>query len=165
MWNRLYKRDKFLIGIIASITLLLGAYLLFCVDIFQNNNSNFNNFLNSFASNTITFVSICFGFYITSISILASSKYITQFHEPDPKNTTQRKSHTLKAYLKMAVFLQILTIIVAFALLISILFNLLVAKVILCLLVCNLVLDIYFILLILEILFNVLIEQSKKETT
>lgn len=55
----------------------------------------------SLMQNFITFLSITFGFYMTSLSVLYNSKYIKKLYEEiDPKKPTQRKIHTLKNYFR-----------------------------------------------------------------
>lgn len=71
-------------------------------------------FIKSFISNLITFISICFGFYLTSLSILFSSNYIKTLYIEDPKKPTQRKIHTVKEYFKLAIYCSLFTIGISF---------------------------------------------------
>ena len=51
------------------------------------------------SQNMVTFFSVVFGFYMTSLAILYSTQYAKKLHkEIDPKNSNQRKIHTLKNY-------------------------------------------------------------------
>lgn len=53
----------------------------------------------SLMQNFVTFLSITFGFYMTSISVLYNSKYLKKLHdEIDAEKPTQRKIHTLQIY-------------------------------------------------------------------
>lgn len=53
----------------------------------------------SLMQNFVTFLSITFGFYMTSISVLYNSKYLKKLHdEIDAEKPIQRKIHTLQIY-------------------------------------------------------------------
>jgi len=63
------------------------------------------NISESMIQNFITFLSITFGFYMTSLSVLYNSKYIKKLYdEIDSKKPTQRKIHTLKSYFKNSAY-------------------------------------------------------------
>lgn len=65
----------------------------------------------SLMQNFITFLSITFGFYMTSLSVLYNSKYIKKlYYEIDFKKPTQRKIHTLKSYFKNSAYWAIFSI-------------------------------------------------------
>lgn len=65
----------------------------------------------SLMQNFITFLSITFGFYMTSLSVLYNSKYIKKlYYEIDPIKPTQRKIHTLKSYFKASAYWSLLSI-------------------------------------------------------
>lgn len=65
----------------------------------------------SLMQNFITFLSITFGFYMTSLSVLYNSKYIKKLYdEIDPKKPTQRKIHTLKSYFKNSAYWSLFSI-------------------------------------------------------
>ncbi|MDY0403188.1 MAG: hypothetical protein RBQ76_07105 [Sulfurovum sp.] len=65
----------------------------------------------SLMQNFITFLSITFGFYMTSLSVLYNSKYIKKLYdEIDPKKPTQRKIHTLKTYFKNSAYWSLFSI-------------------------------------------------------
>lgn len=69
----------------------------------------------SLMQNFITFLSITFGFYMTSLSVLYSSKFIKKLHsEVDNKIKTQTKLHTLTAYFRNSAIWSIISIIVLF---------------------------------------------------
>lgn len=55
------------------------------------------------SQNMVTFFSVVFGFYMTSLAILYSTRYAKKLHkEIDPKNNNQRKIHTLKNYFHLS---------------------------------------------------------------
>src|SRR3989339_683078 len=65
----------------------------------------------SLMQNFITFLSITFGFYMTSLSVLYNSKYIKKLYdEIDPRKPTQRKIHTLKNYFKNSAYWSLFSI-------------------------------------------------------
>lgn len=65
----------------------------------------------SLMQNFITFLSITFGFYMTSLSVLYNSKYIKKLYEEiDPKKPTQRKIHTLENYYKSSAYWSLFSI-------------------------------------------------------
>jgi len=65
----------------------------------------------SLMQNFITFLSITFGFYMTSLSVLYNSKYIKKLYdEIDPKKPTQRKIHTLKNYFRDSAYWSLFSI-------------------------------------------------------
>ncbi|EAH5167594.1 hypothetical protein D8I16_08230, partial [Campylobacter jejuni] len=65
------------------------------------------------------FVSICFGFYLTTLSILFSSRYIKLLNNEDSKKKTQRQIHTLKEYFRLAIYCALITIVFCFLILIT----------------------------------------------
>lgn len=73
------------------------------------------NISESLMQNFITFLSITFGFYMTSLSVLYSSKFIKKLHnEVDRKIKTQTKLQTLTSYFKVSAIWSIVSIIVSF---------------------------------------------------
>lgn len=65
----------------------------------------------SLMQNFITFLSITFGFYMTSLSVLYNSKYIKKLYdEIDQKKPIQRKIHTLKNYFKNSAYWSLFSI-------------------------------------------------------
>ena len=68
-------------------------------------------------TNIVTFISICFGFYLTSLSILFSSDYIKSLNAEDAQKPTQRQIHTLQKYFKLAIYCSLQTIIAALSVL------------------------------------------------
>lgn len=65
----------------------------------------------SLIQNFITFLSITFGFYMTSLSVLYNSQYIkTLYDEIDPRKPKQRKIHTLKSYFKNSAYWSLFSI-------------------------------------------------------
>ena len=66
----------------------------------------------SACQNLVTFFSITFGFYLTSLAIVYNSASIKSlYQEIDPKNSSRRKIHTLKIYFKAACYWAIFSII------------------------------------------------------
>lgn len=92
------------------ICLILSYYALNSQHISHN---KIIKFIEHFTSSIITFISICFGFYLTSLSILFSSKYIKTLNVEDVQKPTQRKIHTIKEYFKLAIYCSLLTIILS----------------------------------------------------
>ncbi len=89
MYNK-HKTILFIIGIL----IFSSVYFLFDINISESMIQNF-----------ITFLSITFGFYMTSLSVLYNSKYIKKLYdEIDSKKPTQRKIHTLKAYFQNSAY-------------------------------------------------------------
>ncbi|MCD4757610.1 MAG: hypothetical protein K8R39_05025 [Arcobacteraceae bacterium] len=92
--------NKHLIYIVFIAIGLFG--ILFFIDI---------SITESLMQNFITFLSITFGFYMTSLSVLYNSKYIKKLYdEIDPKKPTQRKIHTLKNYFKNSAYWSLFSI-------------------------------------------------------
>ncbi len=119
----------------------------------------------SLMQNFITFLSITFGFYMTSLSVLYNSKYIKKLYlEIDKIKPTQRKIHTLKIYFTNSAFWSL------FSIFISMIYSL-VAKVDNNILIINqffeniLIVVIFtnfiFIFLLFKIFINGLIEEGK----
>lgn len=159
MLNRLYSRDKkwiFIISLTTALILSIGFYF----DFFPKN--KLDSLIASFTSNVITFMSIYFGFYFTSMSALFSSKYITYFNEIDKKKPNQRKIHTLIAYFFVAVCLALLTIVVAFILSVVAIVYKNFIEIIFFVLCYLLALNLFFAFLILRIFVNALIVQSQR---
>ncbi len=99
----MYFNDK-----VKLVSLFIVVFFIFfyCFEI---------NITESLMQNFITFLSITFGFYMTSLSVLYSSKYIKRLYdEVDELKKTQTKIHTLKAYFKNSAYWSILSIIVLF---------------------------------------------------
>lgn len=106
----MYTKHKIWIGITGMIIFILFSFVI---------NIKLSE---SVIQNFITFVSITFGFYMTSLSVLYNSKYIKKLYdEIDPQKITQRKIHTLKAYFKYSAYWALFTI--SFTLLCSMIAN------------------------------------------
>jgi hypothetical protein len=98
----MYKKDKYKIIILFLFVSFLSYFS--SIEISESLMQNF-----------ITFLSITFGFYMTSLSVLYSSKFIKKLHkEVDTKIKTQTKLHTLTAYFRNRATWSILSIIVLF---------------------------------------------------
>jgi hypothetical protein len=98
----MYKKDKYKIIILFLFVSFLSYFS--SIEISESLMQNF-----------ITFLSITFGFYMTSLSVLYSSKFIKKLHkEVDTKIKTQTKLHTLTAYFRNSATWSILSIIVLF---------------------------------------------------
>lgn len=94
----MYKEHKFYL----FISIFVIVSLSFTIDI---------SISESLMQNFITFLSITFGFYMTSLSVLYNSKYIKKLYdEVDPKKPTQRKIHTLKNYFKNSAYWSLFSI-------------------------------------------------------
>ncbi|EAL6232341.1 hypothetical protein DT092_07910 [Campylobacter jejuni] len=116
MLGNIYDEDKRKIFI--SFTLIV---VLVFISIFYLNfeYSKIEKLIENFISNAITFVSICFGFYLTTLSILFSSRYIKLLNNEDSKKKTQRQIHTLKEYFRLAIYCALITIVFCFLILIT----------------------------------------------
>lgn len=98
----MYKKDKYKIALL----FLTVSFLFFFLSI---------EITESLMQNFITFLSITFGFYMTSLSVLYSSKFIKKLHnEIDNKIRTQTKLHTLISYFKNSAIWSIISIIILF---------------------------------------------------
>ncbi|ECO3391287.1 MULTISPECIES: hypothetical protein [Campylobacter] len=116
MLGNIYDEDKRKIFI--SFTLII--VLVFISNFYLNfEYSKIEKLIENFISNAITFVSICFGFYLTTLSILFSSRYIKLLNNEDSKKKTQRQIHTLKEYFRLAIYCALITIVFCFLILIT----------------------------------------------
>lgn len=163
MFSGIYNQDKkkiiYSTIIVFIISMLTTLYIMDSLDISQE---NLKQFTSSFISNVITFVSICFGFYLTSISILFSSKFIKELNVEDKHKPDQRSIHTLKAYFKLAILYALITVAFSFLLLfivsfaskyyISVFFSLFFAV---------FLENFYFIYLLLKVFLNALVFQAR----
>lgn len=119
------------------------------------------NLINTFSINLITFMSITFGFYLTSLSILFSSKYLEILYDIDQIKPTQRRIHTLQHYIKNAIYSALVTIIACFlALTTPIINNMYFCRIIFSLLLGLFIVNFVFIYFILKVFVNALIIQS-----
>lgn len=134
----------------------------------------------SLTENLITFFSITFGFYMTSLSVLYSSSFIQKLYDKiDPQIKTQTKLHTLKSYFSISTYWSL------FSIVLLILFSLFASKDINSMLSLNIgklnildfwvnidsciesiivstaALNIYFLVLLLKIFLNGLLEEGK----
>lgn len=157
MLNKIYPEHRKLFVIFFVVAILFLGVTIF----FDFLPQNLDSFVSSFASNVITFMSICFGFYFTSMSILFSSKYITHLNEVDEKKPDQRKIHTFRAYFQIVIYLASIAIIMAFVLLTLTGRNPVFVKIIFSLLCCLLALNLSFAFLILKVFLNALIVQAR----
>lgn len=120
-------------------------------------------------SNIITFLSITFGFYMTSLSVLYSSKYLEQLYSTiDKKKPNQRKVHTLTSYFKYSAYWNIFSIFLLIVL--SLIFgfqkeildvNRLITSFIIAVVLVNFV----FLFLLFQVFVNGLIEEAKSRST
>lgn len=145
------KHIKYLVFIAISI---FG--ILFLIDI---------SISESLIQNFITFLSITFGFYMTSLSILYNSKYIKRLYEEiDPKKPTQRKIHTLKSYFKYSAYWSLFSIgaLMIYSLLTKVQSNILVLNSFYeSILVSVVFVNFIFIFLLFKVFVNGLIEEAK----
>lgn len=62
--------------------------------------------------NLITFFSIAFGFYITSVAVLYNAEFTKNLYaEVDSKRPTQRKIHTIKKYFEFSSLFSIFSVV------------------------------------------------------
>lgn len=154
----IYKEHKIIIFIIAIITIVAMTLLL------HHFNMQIDNIIiNNYASNIITFSSITVGFYIAGISSLLSSKYVEKLNTKDPFIKTQKKINTVIYYFKYAIYLSLLTIILAFILIFNDIFNKFIIIILLSFATTMIIINILFVILILKLLSDALIIQSRKE--
>ena len=62
------------------------------------------------AQSLVTFFSVVFGFYMTSIAILYNADYTKDLHKKIDEKTQKRGTHTLKSYLTASGYCSILSI-------------------------------------------------------
>lgn len=132
--------------------------------------------------NLVTFFSIAFGFYMTSIAIIFNSNYAKKLYkETDPINFGNRKIHTLKKYLLYSGYWSIFSIV---SIIISSLrtnqsvsniikinlhfielvnFSLDINKLITSLVLSISAVNVYFMILLLNTILDGLLEESKNE--
>lgn len=163
MFNGIYREHKVLVVSIFFISFILccvGMFLLFYFDALKL--QSLIEFMKSFVSNIITFISIAFGFYLTSISILFSSKYIKTLNEEDKKQPVQRQIHTLKAYFTLSVYSALLTISLSLIVLFGNVFeNKYISIISFSLLISFFIENFIFIYLLLKVFMNALIIQAR----
>lgn len=116
MFSIIYKKHMKVLSLIFCIIFIISiVYFLAFKEMITT--KEFAEFTKNLISNITTFMSITFGFYLTSISILFSSEYIKKFKQEDKKISTNRQIHTLKQYFEIAIYCVLLTIISGFVLL------------------------------------------------
>lgn len=120
----------------------------------------------SLMQNFITFLSITFGFYMTSLSVLYNSKYIKKLYdEIDPRKPTQRKIHTLKNYFKNSAYWSLFSIglLMSYSLITKVENSTLVLNAFLeSLLVAVVFVNFVFMFLLFKVFINGLVEESTK---
>jgi len=150
----MYNNHKVYIGIIFSIFFILS--FLINIKITESAMQNF-----------ITFLSIVFGFYMTSLSVLYNSKYIkNMYQEIDPKKPTQRKITTLIQYFKHSAYLTVFTIFLLMitSLIVNIDNNILIINPIFQSFLISIVFSNFiFIILLFKVFINSLIKEAKYE--
>jgi len=146
---------------ISIITIFSLSFISIFISLIFFDMGKIENFINTFSTNLITFMSITFGFYLTSLSILFSSKYLGTLYDIDPIKPIQRRIHTLKYYIKNAIYSALITIIACFlALVAPIINNVYFYKIIFSLLIGLFIINFMFIYFILKVFINALIVQS-----
>lgn len=165
MLNQIYDEHRRLILLVFTISFIIClSGMLYIVLYDYVKYENFIEFIKNFISNVITFVSISFGFYLTSFSILFPSQYIKTFNKEDPKKPTQKKIHTLKKYFKLAIYASLSTISISFIVLFGIVFqNEFVLVVLLSFLVAFFIQNFIFIYLLLKVFTDALVMQARPE--
>lgn len=168
MLNQIYNDDKNrhkTLIVLLFCAVLCTCYIVF--SLFYNNQyiKDINEFVKNFITNAITFVSICFGFYLTSLSILFSSKYIKTLNTEDTQKPTQRKIHTIREYFKLAIYCSLLTIITALLALSSFFLfsNKQIAIVIFSFFISFFVVNFLFIYFLLKLFMNALVIQARPD--
>ncbi len=159
----IYEEDRVFItstfAIFFILFLILSCFLSSIINI-----NNFIELLKNFITNIITFISIAFGFYLTSLSILFSSKYINMLNITDKRKSDQKQIHTLREYFKLAIYCALATIVISFITLICIFSN---EKIIMTIafafLVAIFIENFIFIYLLLKIFMNALVIQARKD--
>jgi len=120
----------------------------------------------SLMQNFITFLSITFGFYMTSLSVLYNSKYIKKLYdEIDPRKPTQRKIHTLKNYFKNSAYWSLFSIglLMSYSLITKVENSTLVLNAFLeSILVAVVFVNFVFMFLLFKVFINGLVEESTK---
>lgn len=156
-----HKRNIILVFIIVFVGCLLIQYLFLSE---KTINKEFIEFVKNFSTNIITFISIAFGFYLTSLSVLFSSKYIKILNIEDKIKPIQRQIHTVKAYFQSAVYWALITIFISFLTLISLFLNEKNTLIImLSCLMATFIENFVFIYLLLKIFMNALVIQARKD--
>jgi len=119
----------------------------------------------SLIQNFITFLSITFGFYMTSLSVLYNSKYIKKLYlEIDKIKPTQRKIHTLKTYFTNSAFWSLFSIFILmiYSLVVKVDKNILVMNQFFeTILIITVFINFVFIFLLFKVFVNGLIEEGK----
>lgn len=163
MMRGIYKEDKKIIiciFITSFILFLIISYFLLCVMDIKKIIEPMENF----TTNIITFISIAFGFYLTSLSVIFSSKYIGMLNTTDERKPDQKKIHTLSEYFKLAIYCALTTIVVSFMTLICIFFNERnIIAIVFALLVAIFIENFIFIYLLLKIFTDALVIQARKD--
>lgn len=98
----MYLKHKLVIAIIWVAVFLIGFLPFYLFDL---------RVTDSFVEAAVTFLSIVFGFYMTSGSILYGSSYVKELKEIDQKKPYQRLIHTFVAYFRKASYFTITTIV------------------------------------------------------
>lgn len=161
MLNRIYSEHK--IALFYSISILALFFVIVFYFDFLPKEEKLQNFSSSFTSNTITFTSIYFGFYFTSMSILFSSKYISHLNDVDEKKPEQLKVHTFRAYFLLSIYFITATIATAFLLIVFGEVNLILFKIIFSILSYLIVLNLCLSFLLLKVFLNALIIQASEK--
>lgn len=162
MLSRIYSEHKTAMIICSILIPIAFLGFVFCFD-FLPKEEKIQGFLSSFASNAITFSSIYFGFYFTSMSILFSSEYIKHLNTVDEKKPEQLKVHTFKAYFLLCICLITATIATSFLLIIFGETNPILFKIIFSILSYLIVLNLCLSFLLLKVFLNALIVQASKK--
>ena len=156
----IYKKHKKVLFSIFCIVFIIsiGYFLTLKQTVITK---EFFEFTKALISNIITFMSITFGFYLTSISILFSSEYIKNFRQEDKKIPTNRQIHTLKQYFEIAIYCVLLTIIIGFVLLFLLnIKNCYIIILVFSFFIAIFALNFVFIFLLLKVFFNAFINQA-----
>ncbi len=162
MLNGIYANHKKSI-IYSFIAIFLISIIFFCYKSYKHD--DIVKLMKDIIPNIITFISICFGFYLTSLSILFSSKYIKTLNGEDSEQPTQRKIHTVKEYFKYSIYCALLTIALCFIVIFAtfVCENIYILIVVLSALVGIFIENFIFIYYLLKIFMNALIIQARPD--
>jgi len=86
---------------IAYLIFIINSAIFFLLDV---------NITSAMSQNLVTFFSIVFGFYITSVAVIYSSEYTKSLYRSIDETGTKRDIHILKSYLLNSGYISIASI-------------------------------------------------------
>ena len=160
----MYKKSKWEVAIFFAIV-FFSIFIIFSYLIYHHllDYKNMFNLVKDTISNANTFMSICFGFYLTNLSVLFSSSYIKELNKNIDISGTQKQIYTVKNYFRNAIYCALLTILVGFIVLFlqSVIGNIYVNIITFSFFCALFMLNFYFIYQILKLFMNALIIESR----